>query len=237
MNLLYSSVAVVVLVLLGYVVFSYLRMQGLIREGQILVRSSVPYQKIVSGATTRVLFVGDSTGVGVGATRPEDALAGRTAQDHPNWTIENLSVSGRKTAELIPVLTELGGQYDRVILQIGGNDITYFSDTDQLASDIALVLAEAKRLSAHVMLLTSGNVGNAPILPRPLAFLWHRRTLQVRDIFMRASGEAGVTYVDLYREKRSDPFFLEPYRYHAIDLFHPSSEGYGLWYEELKKSL
>lgn len=237
MNIFYSSLAVLIVVVLGYIVFSFIRVQGLIRESQVLVRGSVPYERTAPLETERVLFIGDSTGVGVGATRPEDTLAGRTGQDHPNWTIENLSVSGRKTAELIPVLTELGGQYDRVILQIGGNDITYFSDTDQLASDIALVLAEAKRLSAHVILLTSGNVGNAPILPRPLAFLWHRRTLQVRDIFMRASEEVGVTYVDLYREKRTDPFFLEPYRYHAIDLFHPSSDGYGLWYEELKKSL
>ena len=237
MNVFYSSLAVLIVVVLGYIVFSFIRVQGLIRESQVLVRGSVPYERTATLETERVLFIGDSTGVGVGATRPEDALAGRTAQDHPNWTIENLSVSGRKTAELIPVLTELGGQYDRVILQIGGNDITYFTDEKQLAEDIALVLREAKRLSTHVILLTSGNVGNAPILPRPLAFLWHRRTLQVRDIFMRASGEVGVTYVDLYREKRTDPFFLEPYRYHASDLFHPSSEGYGLWYEELKKSL
>lgn len=182
--------------------------------------------------------MGDSTGVGVGATRGEDSLAGRLSEDHPDWSIENVSVSGRKTAELIPVLEALGThQYDQIIIQIGGNDITYFSDRDTLAGDIATVLQEAKRVSPQVVLLTSGNVGNAPILPRPLAFLWHRRTLQVRDIFMKASEERAVTYVDLYRDKKTDPFFLEPYRYHASDLFHPSSEGYGLWYEEFKKAL
>ncbi len=182
--------------------------------------------------------MGDSTGVGVGATRVEDSLAGRLSEDHPDWSIENVSVSGRKTAELIPVLEVLGThQYDQIIIQIGGNDITYFSDRDTLAGDIATVLQEAKRVSPQVILLTSGNVGNAPILPRPLAFLWHRRTLQVRDIFIEAAEEASVTYVDLYRDKKTDPFFLEPYRYHASDLFHPSSEGYGLWYEEFKKAL
>lgn len=238
MHFFFSSLAVIVLVLLGYTVFSYLRIQGLIRESQILVRSSATYQKIVSGATTRVLFMGDSTGVGVGATRGEDSLAGRLSQDHTDWSIENVSVSGRKTAELIPVLEVLGThQYDQIIIQIGGNDITYFSDRDTLAGDIAIVLQEAKRVSPQVILLTSGNVGNAPILPRPLAFLWHRRTLQVRDIFMKAAEERGVTYVDLYRDKKTDPFFLEPYRYHASDLFHPSSEGYGLWYQDLKKAL
>ncbi len=238
MNLLYSSVAVVVLVLLGYVVFSYLRMQGLIREGQILVRSSVPYQKIVSGATTRVLFVGGSTGVGVGATRGEDSLAGRLSQDHPDWMIENLSVSGRKTAELIPVLQALGQhQYDQLIIQIGGNDITHFTDLVALESDITQVLKEAKRVGTHVTLLSCGSVASALLLPRPIAFLWDKRTLLARDIFMRVAATYGIIYVDLYRDKKSDPFFLEPYRYHALDLFHPSSDGYGLWYEELKKSL
>lgn len=238
MNLLYSSLAVVVLVFLGYAVFSYLRIQGLIREGQILVRSSAPYQKIVSGATTRVLIVGDSTGVGVGATRGEDSLAGRLSQDHPDWSIDNLSVSGRKTAELISVLRVLGPhQYDRIILQIGGNDITHFTDKVQLKRDIELVLKEAMRVGKITTLLSCGSVASALIFPRPVAFLWDRRTLRVRDIFMKASEERGVTYVDLYRDKKSDPFFLEPYRYHARDLFHPSSEGYGLWYEELKKAL
>lgn len=238
MNVIYSSLVIAVLILLGYTVFSYIRIQSLIRESQILVRGSVPYQRAVPGETERVLFIGDSTGVGVGATLPEDSLAGRMAQDYPNWTIENLSVSGRKTAELIPVLTGLGGgHYDRLIIQIGGNDITYFTDEKQLSQDITSVLTEARKLSSQVILLTAGNVGNAPLLPRPLAFLWERRTLSVREIFMTAAETAGVVYVDLYREKPSDPFYLEPYRYHAIDLFHPSSEGYGLWYQDLKKAL
>lgn len=238
MHFIFSSLAVIVLVLLGYVVFSYLRIQELIRESQILVRSSAPYQKIVSGATTRVLFVGDSTGVGVGATRGEDSLAGRLSRDHTDWSIENVSVSGRKTAELIPVLEVLGThQYDWVILQIGGNDITHFTDLSSLEGDITRVLEEARRVGTQVTLLSCGSVASALIFPRPVAFLWDRRTLQVRDIFMKASEERGVTYVDLYRDKTTDPFFLEPYRYHASDLFHPSSEGYGLWYEELKKAL
>ncbi len=238
MNVFYPSVAVFILVVVGYTVFSFIRMQGLIRESQVLVRGSIPYQRAVSEATENVLFVGDSTGVGVGATRPEDSLAGRLAQDHPNWTIENLSVSGRKVAELLPVFDGLGEkQYERVVVQIGGNDITRFTEIGALEADINSVLVAAKRVGKDVILLSCGNVASALLFPRPAAFLWEKRTLLVRDIFMKAAHEQGVTYVDLYRDKKTDPFFLEPYRFHAADLFHPSSEGYGLWYQEFKKAL
>ena len=128
-------------------------------------------------------------------------------------------------------------QYDKSYIQVGGNDIVYFSKLKQLEKDIASVLKEAKRVGGEVALLTSGNVGNAPLLPRPLAFLWEQRTLSVRGLFMEAARQAGVTYVDLYRDDENDPFKLEPLLYHAVDLFHPSSDGYSLWYESLKKVL
>ncbi len=237
MNVFYSSLAVLTLLVIGYGIFSFFRMQGLIREGRVLVRSSVPYQRTTTPEAPKVLFVGDSTGVGVGAPRPEESLAGRFGAEHPDWNVDNLSVSGRKTAEVLPVLKILGTeQYEQVVVQIGGNDITHFTDTVMLEADILAVLEEAKRVGRHVALLTCGNVASALLFPRPFAFLWERRTLLVRDIFMKAASKQGVTYVDLYRDKKTDPFFLEPYRYHASDLFHPSGEGYGLWYKVFKKS-
>lgn len=238
MNIFSWSVLVIFLSLVGYGLFSYLRIQGLIRESSILVRSSVPYTQVATPDTPKVLFVGDSTGVGVGATRPGDSVAGRLGAAYPEWNIENHSVSGRKTAEILPTLRDLANeQYDTIVIQVGGNDIVYFSDLKQLEKDIASVLKEAKRVGGEVELLTSGNVGNAPLLPRPLAFLWEQRTLSVRGLFMEAARQAGVTYVDLYRDDENDPFKLEPLRYHAVDLFHPSSDGYALWYESLKKVL
>ncbi|MBP7060839.1 MAG: hypothetical protein KBA91_02565 [Candidatus Moranbacteria bacterium] len=238
MNIFSWSVLVIFLSLVGYGLFSYLRIQGLIRESSILVRSSVPYTQVATPDTPKVLFVGDSTGVGVGATRPGDSVAGRLGAAYPEWNIENRSVSGRKTAEILPTLRDLANeQYDTIVIQVGGNDIVYFSDLKQLEKDIASVLKEAKRVGGEVALLTSGNVGNAPLLPRPLAFLWEQRTLSVRGLFMEAARQAGVTYVDLYRDDENDPFKLEPLRYHAVDLFHPSSDGYALWYESLKKVL
>ena len=120
MNIFSWSVLVIFLSLVGYGLFSYLRIQGLIRESSILVRSSVPYTQVATPDTPKVLFVGDSTGVGVGATRPGDSVAGRLGAAYPEWNIENRSVSGRKTAEILPTLRDLANeQYDTIVIQVG----------------------------------------------------------------------------------------------------------------------
>ena len=92
-------------------------------------------------------------------------------------------------------------------------------------------------MSDKVYLMTSGNVGDAPMLPRPFAFLWEFRTYTVRDLFKEVAGAQGVTYVDLLIEGENDPFAKDPARYYAKDFFHLSGEGYGLWYAELEKVL
>lgn len=225
-------------VVLVYAVFSYWRIQGLTKESRILIAEARPYTRHVSDTAPRALFIGDSTGVGVGSARAEDSIAGRFALAHPELNIENLSVSGRKTGSIVPVMQSITGRpYKYVVVQIGGNDIVGFSNAEILRRDIKKVLVEATRIGERVYLMTSGNVGNAPLLPKPFAFLWERQTRVVRTIFQEEASAAGVHYVDLFTEKGEDPFAQDPLRYHAQDLFHPSGEGYGIWYRELEKML
>jgi lysophospholipase L1-like esterase len=231
------------IVALSYGFFTYLRIHRLIEQSTVLVEKAVPFERQLSPAAPKVLFAGDSTGVGVGALDPVLSVAGRYAADFPDWTVTNVSVSGSLTADLIPILRHLPSHSaQRVVIQIGGNDIVRFSPLPQLGQDIDAVLQEAHRISdsalGEVFLLTAGNVGNAPIFPRPFASIWTRRTLAVRSIFMAAAEKTGTTYIDLFIERpESDPFARLPYRYHATDLFHPSAAGYGLWYTQLKQAV
>lgn len=237
MNMLFLIITLIFLCLALYGIYFSLRIQKLLHISRELVQNTLPYQRTLGPEAPQVLFLGDSTGVGVGADTPLDSLAGRFGTDHPEWTIDNLSVSGQKTAELLPTLKVFPEKhYAQVILQIGGNDIVAFSEKKQLQKNIAAILQEAKRVGKEVTLLTSGNVGSAPIFPRPFAFLWTKRTLLVREIFKEEARKASVTYIDLYRDAANDPFVADPYRYHANDLFHPSSAGYALWYTALRQT-
>lgn len=222
-----------------YGVYSFLRIGALLKQSHGLVSRAVPFErKDMPKGAPRALFVGDSTAVGVGATDSSRSVAGLFARDYPQFFIENNAVSGRKVADILPVFQSYEDHsFDLVIIQIGGNDIVRFSEKARLGNDIRSVMKESRRVGKHIVLLTAGNVANAPLFPRSVAFLWEKRTLAVREIFKNASHESGVHYVDLFRDKSDDPFATDPKRYHASDLFHPSADGYALWYASLKEML
>jgi len=231
-------VSVLSILLVMYGIFTYVRIQNLIRVSSGLVESTKPFERSASTSAPKVLFVGDSVSLGVGASKPEKSITGLFSEQHPEWSVDSLSVSGRRTAGLIPVFQALSDKsYDMVVIQIGGNDVVHFTPQEDLESQIDAVLTEAKRVSSHVVLLTSGNVGDAPLFPRPFAWMWSRKTLEVRELFMAEAEKNGVVYVDLYRKHDEDPFALHPYEYHTTDLFHPSDLGYAFWHDALEKKL
>lgn len=225
---------VVVLALL----FFALRTFYYIRIGRGLAASAVAYSQEGIDSAPRVLVIGDSTAVGVGAATPEESLAGLLGRDFPQATIVNAGVSGAKTHELIERLKQRHGErYALVLLHIGGNDIVRGTPTTDLLRDIAEVLRLARRLSDNVVLVTSGNVGTAKLFPPGYRWLLERRTRYVRELFMNEAQQADAHYVDLFREQAHDPFARDPHRYYAADMFHPSSEGYADWYALIQLTL
>ena len=67
------------------------------REGDRLADAAVAFERDGNAHAPRVLVVGDSTGVGTGAARPEDSIAGRLADAYPDVTIVNRARNGAKT--------------------------------------------------------------------------------------------------------------------------------------------
>lgn len=82
--------------------------------------------------------------------------------------------------------------------------------------------------------MTTGDVGNAPAFGPLLSRLYTARTNELVPMFKEESRKAGVVFVDLFEPRETDPFFLEPLKYHAKDGVHPSSDGYAIWYGKLR---
>ncbi len=202
-----------------------------------VIKASAPFSR--AGEGERLLVVGDSTGYGTGATHPEESVAGRLGTLYPEASIENESVNGMKTAELATLLAAQpkGMTHSLIVLQIGGNDILFFTPLRDVERDIRVAYRAARERSERVVHLSAGNVGAAPAFGPALSALYHARTLRFREMFMRAAREEGVTYVDLYLPPPLDPFRADPRRYHSADGLHPSSDGYGVWFEKLKDML
>jgi lysophospholipase L1-like esterase len=224
-----------VCVLLGIGVVQYRGFQKKVAVGVGLAQSAHAYEQHPANAQTHVLVVGDSTGVGVGATAPETSLAGLLGADFENVDITNRAVSGAKVADVPGQLDALRDQhYDLVYIQIGGNDIVRFTSLKKIEDGLRPLLDAARGIADEVVIASCGNVGTAEIFPLETRWLLRMRTQQVREVFMRVAVGEHIHYVDLYRERAVDPFAADPTRHYAADSFHPSSDGYGVWYERLQ---
>ena len=205
------------------------------RVGGEVVKQSLAYEQNPEEAIKKVLFLGDSLAFGVGADKPEGSLAGRVGTAHPNWDITNDSKSGRRIAgQLAQLRNNTFETQDLLILQIGGNDVVYLTDVSQVQKDLDVLLVEAKKISDEVIFLSYGDVGLVPGMPPIVSWFHHKRSLLLRDIFITAAEKHGIHYVDLYEGPGKDAFGADIERYYSPDKFHPSSEGYGLWYSKLE---
>lgn len=229
-------ILIVIIVIVGLFLFKASVLVWRFHQGTRFASQSVPFEAKDSNARARILVVGDSTGVGTGASRPPDSIAGRLYRDFPHSEVVNRAHNGARVEDVTRQLDHDDDRgFDIVLVQVGGNDILRFTDLNRLRGTIGDVLEEAGERGQHVIFISTGNVGLAPAFFPPLNWIYTERTRKVRAVFMEVAAHTGVEYVDLFKEKDEDPFLRDPNLYYAADYLHPGSEGYRLWYEELKR--
>lgn len=198
-----------------------------------LVDRSEPLQSAPADAAQRLLIVGDSTGVGTGATSPEHSLAGLLAQAFPRLQIDNRAADGALLADVRGQLEGVSGRYDAVLVQAGGNDVRRLRSQDSMRRDIDRVTELARARSDHVLLMPAGNVGNAPFFFAPVSWLMSARARSLHGVVRETAQQRQAVYVNLYKDKARDPFAQQPDLLHASDGLHPSDPGYRIWFDEL----
>ena len=196
-----------------------------------LARQSEPLQRHVEQARARLLIVGDSTAVGTGASSPGASLAGLLAQAYPGLDIENRGRDGATFSELTPQL-EGSSRFDAVLILAGGNDVIRLRDLDKAVRQLDGAIRLARLRADTVVVMPAGNVGNAPFFLAPLSWWMSSRSRQLHALVQAAAAQQGASYVNLFKERRDDPFAQRP-ELNARDGLHPSDEGYRLWFKEL----
>lgn len=235
-----TIVLVVIALILVYAGVSYINFQKLVKAGQETAAKAVPFEQIKPGATMRILVAGDSTVVGTGVVDPKTSTAGRFGTDYPEAEVINLGKNGRRVGEM---LTEFKakkdtlGKLDIIVFQIGGNDITHFTNLKEVERDVTELLTEARKVTSKVIILHTGDLGSSPIFPFPIGFIISHQTRMVRDIYLKATAATDTHYVDLYALKTDKEFHVDNDRFYGNDYFHLSGDGYGVWYREIQKVL
>lgn len=184
------------------------------------------------GERLRMVWLGDSTSVGVGASSPEQALPVQVADGlGVGYDLSVLGVSGGKTEDALrdqlPQVSAL--EPDWIFVAIGNNDVTAVTSRSTFRDRYADLLEGVQQVGAdQVIVLGIAEFGGTPLLARPLRNIVGWRARQLDRIVRDLANRRGLIYVpiaDLTREG----FAEDPEGTHADDRFHPSDAGYELW--------
>ena len=208
-----------------------------VQTSKRLIESTVPYARTVEDPSRTMLVLGDSTAVGIGADRPEESVAGRVAEEISIDSVENRAVSGAIVGDLTAQAAAASRErYDLILIQVGGNDIIRFTDAGSAGETLRAALRHLPA-AEKVILISAGDVGGATLFPWPVRPFHTKLNRAYHDTFAKVAKEEGITYVNFKDAASTKEIRDNPDVYLAADGLHPSSEGYRLWFEEIRPYL
>ncbi len=182
------------------------------------------------GTPLRMVWLGDSTAAGVGASDADHAIPRQVALglDRP-VVLTGLAVSGDRVAD---VVDDQAGRLrdlrpDVVLVSVGANDAVHLTSRADFRRGYDELIA-AVPAGTLIVLLGVPDMGAPPRYLQPLRGIAGFRGRQIDGVSQAVARDNGAVYVDIAGETgpttRSDTS-----RYLAADRYHPSDEGYALW--------
>ena len=227
------------ILLVAFIIIDSIRFYLLFRKGTKLASDAVPYERIMSDAKMKILVLGDSTAVGTGTANNIGSTAGRLASVYPDASITNRAVNGLKLEGLLKLLakSDENEHFDIILVQIGANDVIRMTAMDYIEKRAQLVIEKLKKKTDRLIILHSGNIGDALIWPVYMRPIIKSRSYEIREVYKKLASDLGVHYVDLI-DAPSDKLLRDfPTTYYSADFLHLNEAGYGLWFDEIKKAL
>lgn len=209
--------------------------RGLVRSRRLLAVAR-PFEHHPAEPTARVLLVGDSIGVGVGAGSAAATLPALLATAYPRAEVHNRCRSGARVADVLAQLRAHGPErVDLVLVFAGGNDVLHATPAAALAQDCRRLLDEAARIARHTVWLGNANVGGSPLLAGPLRWWFTWRSRRTVRLIAAEVQRHGATFVDFFRPPADDPIARRAGIYFAGDGLHPSAVSHRLCFDTLRR--
>ena len=198
------------------------------------------------GKLFRYVALGDSTGVGVGASvgggYPERLYQRMKALSWPAGIL-NLAQSGAVSADVVgqQLTKAVAVSPHLVTLGIGGNDLWRLVPEATFQQNLNAIADALGQTSAQVVVSNLIDLGHAPVAKGAMAMFNIPRTIiaarvaALNALLSALAGRPRFTVVDLHslgeRELSEHPEFF------AADGFHPSGGGYERWAQLLWPSV
>lgn len=192
---------------------------------------SRPRQDAAPHRPLQMLVAGESTAVGVGVARLDDALAGRLAAEIARRTGRRIAwqvvgANGARVERLPDLLAGAGisARTELALLPMGVNDTVKLSSTRRWLAAVQKTTDVLRTAGVnHIAWASVPPVGWFTALPNPLRFLLGVRAGQLDRALQDWAAQAGddVSYLPVRLPPR--PELL------AEDGYHPGPRGYRLW--------
>ena len=188
--------------------------------------------KPISSGPIVYVALGDSTGAGMGAREGGyvKRIFARIVERRPQSTLQNLSVSGATTEDLVRGQLARGVAFnpDLVTVGIGINDIGHGLTLEQFSKNYEEILSTLQeKTHARIVVTNIPDVSSAPRIPSVMRGEYQRQIDQFCRRLVEIAERHGVTVFDIYTITKEElPAHPE---YFSADGFHPSDEGYELW--------
>lgn len=185
----------------------------------------------------RFAALGDSTGVGVGATtgggyvsRLEKKLREHFTLDARNFCQSGATVSRLQQGQLRPALIF---RPELATVAIGGNDVWRGTELREYEASLKTVLNKLRAVGATTIVVNVPDLSIAPVaqlVPRE----WYDGRIEAfNEIIDRVARDCSATRVDLYSKSRHFAANGNHTDLFCADGFHPSSRGYEAWTEAM----
>ncbi len=181
-----------------------------------------------SGPKTSVLIAGDSSAVGVGVDKQENALTGRLVTelsvDHEvSWKL--IAKTGDTSGKVLKRLNESSkSSFNYVLLSIGVNDVTSKVSPKASVNNLQLIinLLKTEFNAQHILISRVPPMHLFPALPQPLRWWLGKKASKLNDALKSAiHSDEQCSFLDIELPLENE--------YMAKDGFHPGAPAYKVW--------
>jgi lysophospholipase L1-like esterase len=189
-----------------------------------------------SAPVLRLVVIGDSTAIGVGASSLEGTYPRLLARHLAKRFRVSLEVLGRSGARMSHAAHELAPQGAKLrpdisIIGIGANDVTHVTPLPRFGGDLTKAIEVLRRTGATV-LVALGPRFDAPVLGQPLRLIAQARARALNRTIKKVARGSGVEILDL--PMGVGTAFARDRTLYCVDGFHPSDLGYAAWADAMK---
>lgn len=181
---MYKFILLVITIAICFLTYGFIRFYFDIQKGTRLANKAKPFERALESPEIRILVIGDSTGLGTGASSPSKSLAGRLAERYPEASIQNESDNGAKLKDIQNQLADTEDQFDLLFIHGGGNDVIRNTKKDQFEIQLNTLLKEASKKGTLHYHDKFRRYWNSPYLPLPAQLVLHNTHKKIQNNYI-----------------------------------------------------